>query len=151
VPEGRAIVGAGQPEAFPRGPLLGAAALIVFALLVAALARALAPAHPPAGPPAVAERQLRFMDRPDGSVLVEDAGSGATVATLPAGADNFTRGILRALARQRRLRGLTAEDPFRLARLADGRLLLEDPATGERVDLGSFGPTNAAAMARLLP
>jgi hypothetical protein len=33
---------------------------------------------------------------------------------------------------------------------ADGRLTLLDPMTGTRVDLGSFGPTNAAVFARFL-
>ena len=33
---------------------------------------------------------------------------------------------------------------------ADGRLTLVDPATSERVDLESFGPTNAAVFAQLL-
>jgi hypothetical protein len=33
---------------------------------------------------------------------------------------------------------------------AVARLTLADPATGERVDLESFGPTNAAAFAQLL-
>ena len=46
-----------------------------------------------------------------------------------------------------------------LAYRADGKLLaagtrdrvtLSDPATGERLDLESFGPTNAAVFARLL-
>ncbi|MBC7781542.1 MAG: photosynthetic complex assembly protein PuhC, partial [Proteobacteria bacterium] len=33
---------------------------------------------------------------------------------------------------------------------ADGRLTLADPATGQRIDLESFGPTNAAVFARLI-
>jgi hypothetical protein len=33
---------------------------------------------------------------------------------------------------------------------ADGRLTLLDPTTGTRVDLGSFGPTNAAVFVRFL-
>jgi hypothetical protein len=38
-----------------------------------------------------------------------------------------------------------------LAGLADGRLMLIDPATEWRVDLSAFGPTNAAAYAPLVP
>ena len=33
---------------------------------------------------------------------------------------------------------------------ADGRLTLADPATGARIDLEAFGPTNAGVFARLL-
>ena len=39
---------------------------------------------------------------------------------------------------------------FGLIGRADGRLTLEDPATGRRVDLESFGPTNAAVFAQIL-
>ena len=39
---------------------------------------------------------------------------------------------------------------FRMTGRADGKLTLEDPATGRRVDLGSFGPTNAAVFAGLM-
>ena len=35
--------------------------------------------------------------------------------------------------------------------VADGRLTLVDPGTGRRVDLESFGPTNSAVFAQLLP
>jgi putative photosynthetic complex assembly protein len=57
---------------------------------------------------------------------------------------------LRALARERQKRDLGAGPAFELIARADGRLTLNDPATGERLDLESFGPTNAAVFARLL-
>ena len=40
--------------------------------------------------------------------------------------------------------------PFELIARADGRLTLIDTATEARIDLESFGPTNAAVFARLL-
>jgi putative photosynthetic complex assembly protein len=43
-----------------------------------------------------------------------------------------------------------SEAPFELIAQADGRLTLHDPATGKRVELESFGPTNAANFSRLL-
>ena len=46
--------------------------------------------------------------------------------------------------------GLGAEQPFQLIGRTDGRLTLADPATGQRVDLESFGPTNVAVFARFL-
>jgi putative photosynthetic complex assembly protein len=130
--------------------LLGAALLIAFTLIMAAVGRLTGPWQPPASEP-VATRQLAFIDRPDGSVLVQDVAAGTPVEVFAPGTNNFARGILRALARQRQLRGLGPEQPFVLSRLADGRVTLADPATGESIDLGSFGPTNAADFARLLP
>ena len=42
------------------------------------------------------------------------------------------------------------DPPFRLARWSDGRLTLEDPTTGRRIELGAFGPTNAEVFAELM-
>jgi integrase len=72
------------------------------------------------------------------------------MVVVVAGEQGFLRGALRALARERSLRGLGPEHPFLLIGRADGRLTLEDPATGQRVDLESFGPTNAGVFRRLL-
>jgi putative photosynthetic complex assembly protein len=97
----------------------------------------------------VAQRSLRFEDRPDGSVAVLDATSGRQIESVH-GEAGFLRGALRAMARERRKQGLGAEQPFELIARADGRLTLADAATGERIDLESFGPTNAGVFARLL-
>jgi putative photosynthetic complex assembly protein len=61
------------------------------------------------------------------------------------------RGTLRGLARDRRMRDLGPEAPFRLVSWTDGRLTLDDTATGRRLDLLAFGQTQAEAFARLLP
>lgn len=116
---------------------------------MAGVGRVTGPWRPPAAEP-VETRQLAFIDRPDGSVLVQDVAAGKPVEVFAPGSNNFARGILRALARQRHLRGLGSEEPFVLSRLADGRVTLADPATGESIDVGSFGSTNAADFARLL-
>jgi len=60
------------------------------------------------------------------------------------------RGSLRALTRERKARELGPEQPFELIAQADGRLTLHDPATGKRVELESFGPSNSANFSRLL-
>ncbi len=98
---------------------------------------------------AVATRALRFEDRADGGIDVIDATQRRVIDTVQ-GEAGFLRGALRALARERMKRDLGPEQPFELVARADGRLTLLDPATGERLDLESFGPTNAAAFARLL-
>jgi putative photosynthetic complex assembly protein len=68
-----------------------------------------------------------------------------------AGEQGFLRGVLRGLARERRALGVPADRPYRLTLHADSRLLITDPATGQRIDLASFGPDNAAVFLRWLP
>ncbi len=101
------------------------------------------------GTSVVLARALRFEDQTDGSVRVLDA-RGAVVEVLAPGTSGFIRGTLRAVARGRRMRGLTAEQPMTLARWSDGRITLDDSLTGQHVELSAFGGTNAAAFAELL-
>lgn len=96
------------------------------------------------------QRELRFVDAPNGDVLALDAGNGETVARF-AGEQGFVRGTLRALARERGRRGLGADAPLQLVAQGDGRLTLRDPATGERIGLEAFGSSNLAVFAALRP
>jgi putative photosynthetic complex assembly protein len=98
----------------------------------------------------VAERALQFRDRSDGGIDIVDATSGATLESVH-GEQGFLRGTLRGLARERKRRGLGSDAPLQLLARADGRLTLADATTGARIDLESFGPTNAAVFARWLP
>jgi putative photosynthetic complex assembly protein len=139
--------------AIPRGPLIGGMALIGATLLAVATVRLSGvEVSSRSHAPAVAERRLQFEDRADGSIAVRDADAapGSVVRIVPAGSDGFLRGTLRALVRQRRLSEVGPQTPFRLTAHADGRLTLDDPATGERIDLEAFGPTNSAVFAQLL-
>jgi hypothetical protein len=47
------------------------------------------------------------------------------------------------------MRQLGPEAPFELVGHVDGRVTLRDTATGERINLESFGPTNAAIFSQL--
>jgi putative photosynthetic complex assembly protein len=135
----------------PRGPLLAAGSLAVVALIAAAAVRLTgigATTHSQA--PVTQERALRFADRSDGGVDVLDAASGHTVAVLEPGEGGFVRVTLRSLARDRKRQGIGAQPVFLLQTTSDGRLTLEDSATGQRIDLKAFGPTNAGAFARLM-
>jgi putative photosynthetic complex assembly protein len=147
------------PDTFPSWVLWCAGGMIALSLLSVGLVRltgngpdqlraaALAQGQPSSG--AMAERSLRFEDRADGGISVIDARDGRIVAEIH-GEQGFVRGSLRALTRERRARELGPEIPFELIAHADGRLTLLDPATGQRVNLESFGPTNAGNFARLL-
>lgn len=154
-------VGAVAPDSFPRWVLWCAGGMIALSLISVGLVRltgngpdqlrAAAAARQPGNGAAAASaaRSLRFEDRPDGSIAVVDGRTGEPVAQFK-GEQGFVRGSLRALTRERRARDLGPEIPFQLTAHADGRLTLLDPATGQRIDLESFGPTNAANFSRLL-
>jgi putative photosynthetic complex assembly protein len=100
--------------------------------------------------PTIATRQLRFEDQSNGGIAVLDARSGALLDTVAPGSNGFLRSTMRGLVRERKRQGLGPAQPFELLGRSDGRLTLIDPDTGRRVDLESFGPTNAAVFARLL-
>ncbi len=138
-----------RTDTMPRSALLAIAVVLVGSLLAVATVRTSGVQARAPDAPAVQVRALRFEDRPDGSVAVLDAGSGAEIERVQ-GEAGFLRGALRALARERQRRGLGAGPAFELIARADGRLTLADPATGERIDLESFGPSNAGTFARLL-
>lgn len=136
-------------ETLPRGPMIAIGALLLAALVAVTAVRLSGVSVREPDAQSIATRLLRFEDRPDGGVAVIDAASGRTLDTVH-GEQGFLRGALRALARERRMREVGALPPFELAARADGRLTLADTATGARIDLESFGPTNAGVFARLL-
>jgi putative photosynthetic complex assembly protein len=138
-------------KSLPRGVLIGAGSLVLASLLIVMAARITGylPAKPAAS--AVVESYaLRFEDRPDGAVLIYSDWNNQLVDTLPPGTNGFVRGVMRGLVRGRRADHLGTEAAFNLTRWADGRLSLDDPATGRHVDLEVFGPTNAGAFADIL-
>lgn len=146
-----------RPGAPPKAPshrtlvlILGAALAVV--MLVASVRLTGVGADTGAVPktPPIAYRDLHFADRPDGSIRISDAADGRIIDTVAPGTNGFLRGTMRSLARERRQGGIGEIQAFRVAAYAGGMLSLEDPATGRRIELGSFGPDNAAVFARLL-
>lgn len=137
-----------------RGPLLALAAVAVMSVAATAVVRWSGPAAgagaAAAAAPTLQLRTLHFGDAADGGIAVRDARTGALLDTLH-GEQGFVRGVLRAMTRERRIRGVTGSTAaFELGVATDGRLKLHDPATGMQLDLEAFGPTNAGAFARLL-
>jgi putative photosynthetic complex assembly protein len=137
------------PDSFPRWVLLCAGAVLLFALVSVAVVRLTGNGPDQRAAAATSERALRFEDRPDGSVAIIDGETHQLLSQVN-GEQGFLRGTLRALSRERKARGLGSEIPFRLIARADGGLTLYDPATSQRVDLESFGPSNAGVFAPLL-
>lgn len=135
----------------PRGAIIGAGLLISCAIALSALSQfgGIGRLDVPEATPATS-LELRFEDRADGAVTVYRGKSSDVIAVLAPESNGFIRGVMRGLARGRKLQDVGAEAPFLLTRWDDGRLSLRDTATGNEVELVSFGPDNAAAFAQLL-
>ena len=131
----------------PIAKMLIADVVIIVLLLVFINSRDLSTVREPDASP-VKVLQLRFEDRPDGSIAVIDYKTGKQIDAVQ-GSAGFVRGTLRGLAQERKRRGLDSGPPFELIYRADGRLTLSDTATGRLVDLESFGPNNAGTFFRL--
>lgn len=132
-----------------RFPAIAIALLMVGTFITIGMARLQGTTQEVVAEPARKIRQLRFVDQPDGAVAAIDAATGQLVERYE-GEQGFLRGTLRAMARQRKVNGVGAEQPFELILHADGRLTLHDPATGTKIALESFGSKNIGVFARLL-
>lgn len=141
-------------EPFPRLALIAAAALIVTSITAAAAGRYVNVTSPKADimdtSAPLAARDLTFFDMTNGSVEVRDGTGANVVFVAEPGTNGFIRGVMRGMARNRHAHGVGREEAFRLAQWPDGRLSLEDLATGRRIELSAFGGENRAAFARLL-
>ena len=135
----------------PRGALPAAIALVLFVLLATLIASRTEPTLRSVQDSPLSTHQLVFHDRSDGAVVVTFPGAQLERRiVLAPGTHNFIRGVMRGLARDRRARGVGAEAVFQLTQWRDGRLELADPATGRRIPLESFGPTNLAEFRALI-
>jgi len=136
---------------FPRGTLLLAALAIALSLTAAVVGRITGAANSEPTARMVLSRDLLFKDRSDGAVVVFDAANrSAPIAIVAPETNGFLRATMRGLARQRLRQDADIDVPFRLTEYADGRLTMEDPTTGRRVEMEAFGITNEEAFARLL-
>jgi putative photosynthetic complex assembly protein len=140
-----------NPPPFPRNTLIILGTVVLLSVMIAAAGRisGAANSQPTAAP--VATRDLLFRDLPDGGVAVFDAKDpSATIQVVAPATNGFLRATMRGLARQRLRQDADKEIPFRLTEWADGRLTLEDPTTGRRVEMEAFGITNETVFADLL-
>lgn len=137
---------------FPQAAVLAVGAIIVLALVVAVIGRigGSGPEPVPGTTEALASRELRFEDLGGGRAVIRDAVDGAVVAELQPGTENFIRGVMRGIARERRANGIGTEPPVVLTMDAEGNVALGDPSTGRTIYLNAFGPTNRDSFARLL-
>ena len=131
-------------------PLIVIAVLLGCMVVIAFLSHGTHGGAPPAAT-AVRTADLLMQDNADGSVTVTQAGTGRLVTVLSPGTNAFVRVLLTGLVRERRREGEGSHAiPFHLTRWSDGRLTVDDTATGRLIELEAFGHTNEAAFARLL-
>mgnify|MGYP001793760652 CR=1 FL=1 len=134
----------------PKPVLIATGVLMLTSLIIAGTARSAnleAAAREPLPRPETA-LLLTFGEQEDGSLTVERS-DGMTV-TVPEESKGFVGGVLRTFTRVRQRAHEDVNAPLELGLYASGALVLTDPATGERVPLDSFGPTNRRAFAQLL-
>ena len=136
---------------FPKGPLFGAIGFVAVAVVLIVLGdwTEIGTVRVETGAP-VAIRDLRFADRADGTIAVIDNRLDAPIGMIAHGEDHFIRGTMRGLAYARKRQGISQHEPFRLIRWESRQVSLSDTATGQRIYLDAFGPTNVAAFARFL-
>jgi putative photosynthetic complex assembly protein len=136
-------------DTFPRWVLFCAGGILALSLISVGLVRLTGNGPDQLAAAPTAQRSLVFLDSQDGGVRVEDGATGQMLTVLH-GEQGFVRGALRALSRERYARGIGSSQPFDLIARVDGRLTLLDPATGQTVDLESFGPKNAGQFRQFL-
>ncbi len=102
------------------------------------------------GATVVASRQLRFIDRADGSQQVIDARTGMQAGRVPTVESGFVPGMMHGIAIIRRHDHVDPALPVRITEMSDGRVLLIDPPTRSEIDLESFGRGNALSFAAFL-
>ena len=151
----REAMSAIDKEKFPTIALYAAAAIIVLTIAAAAFGRYNTVNSPVQSTtiqePVQSYVDLQFSDEPDGSVLVKNNADSVVILKILPGEDAFIRAVLRGFVRDRNARKLGHQAPFRLYKLVDTRLVIEDRATNKRVNLRAFGPTQQAAFERLMP
>ncbi|EIC21355.1 photosynthetic complex assembly protein PuhC [Thiorhodovibrio frisius] len=134
---------------FPRPLLIGAALLIGFTIAAAAFVRLTGIGKSETEfAPVVVERKLFFREIDQSTIEV--IAEGAPIAVLDSKEDGFIFGVLRGLGHYRKVSETGKDRPYIVSLRASGRLVLEDPTTGEQLDLRAYGVDNAAAFRELL-
>ncbi|MCG6204813.1 phosphonate-binding protein [Rhodopseudomonas sp. HC1] len=136
----------------PKGALIGAAAIVLFAIGAGATVRLTGYGHSHMTPPAVVESMdLTFEDSSNGLVNIYRANDHTLVRVIHPGESGFVRVAMRGLARERMVAGVGSEPPFVLARHSNGQYTLTDTATRKVLDLNAFGADNLRAFSQLMP
>lgn len=131
-----------------RMPSLTIAALATIVLAIAVASRLMVHEGAPMAM-LVQSADLLMQDRDNGSIVVTAAPCGRVVDIVAPGSNGFLRVLLAGLVHER-ARERVATPGFHITRWSDGRLTIDDVATGRLIELEAFGPANAEAFGRLL-
>lgn len=137
-----------RPAWRKRLPGLTMTALATTVLAIAVASRLVVHEGAPAATPLQAA-DLLMQDQDDGSIVVTAAPCGRAVDVVPPASNGFLRVLLAGLVRERTREHVTAA-AFHITRWSDGRLTIDDAATGRLIELEAFGPANAGAFGRVL-
>ncbi len=139
-----------RQASIPRWFVIGTAALMLTTVLGAGLARFSGVGISRVADSAVIGTVELWVDEQrDGSALVRHVATGKTLDVLPADGGGFVRGLVRGMFRQRLLSEQARTLPFQISQREGPKYFLFDPATGTRMELDGFGPTNTQTVARL--
>jgi putative photosynthetic complex assembly protein len=145
-------MGKTQTRIFEPVPMLATALALAAIVALVGVARTYGVRPEPSLPKqsALAERLLRFEDAAHGKVVVLDAQTGRVIQEFASGEGAFVRATLRALVNDRKRKGITKTDDFRLEAHSGPQLFLIDEASGRTISLNAFGPTNTAVFAAFM-
>lgn len=126
----------------PRGPLIGAGILVALVFVLAISAQRYGLGAAKEGSTDVAERRtLTFTRTVDGGMDIDDIGTHVRVAHLMPDHNGFIFGMMRGIEYKRTVAHRELNAPFELTRWSDGRVTLDDKASGMHITVNSFGAT----------
>ncbi|HQT84890.1 MULTISPECIES: photosynthetic complex assembly protein PuhC [Acidiphilium] len=137
------------PPHVPRWAVIAAGCLMLGTVALATISRLTTPDYslPAATAPIMA---VRFIQTEAQALLVQNAATGKPITTIAPSADAFLRTTLRTMIEARLADGFSRTAPFLLIPAAHHVLILDDPTTGEHIDLQAFGPSNSGQFKALM-
>lgn len=133
----------------PRWAVIAGGSLMLGTILLATFARLTTP-HYQLPQPTAPIMAMRFFQTPTQALIVQNAATGTRITVIAPTADAFLRTTLRSLIETRSRDNIVRTAPFLLIPAAGNALILDDPATGEHIDLQAFGPSNAGQFRALM-
>ncbi len=131
--------------------ILSVSGLVLASLISIGIGTWMRPAAEPVREVPRISLELRMLTAPEGDVVtVLDNSSGREIDRLVGDQSGFLRTMIRVIRRDLGPIEDVNSIPFRIEAWHDHRVTLEDLASGRRIDLRDFGPTNAEVFIRWL-
>jgi putative photosynthetic complex assembly protein len=97
----------------------------------------------------VASVAVTLVQLEDGQFVFAHAPSGEVIKQYSPAQGGFLRSVVRAFSLKRNAGGVDAATPYEITQWSSGRITLDDPSTGHRVPLDSFGASVTRMFAPL--